>query len=170
MRRLRYNAAVSLDGYIARPDGTFDWIIHDPLFDFGALFAQFDTLLMGRKTYEVLRAESPGGPTDRMKKYVISRVLKQEDAPGVVIVHHDVIATVSTLKLEPGKDIWLYGGGVLFRHLLDAHLVDTVELAVMPVLLSDGIPFLSPGRSSPVMKLEHQEVFPSGIVMLRYAL
>lgn len=168
MRRLRFNAAMSLDGFIARPNGAYDWIVMDPTIDFSALFSEFETLVMGRKTYEVLRAEGPGGPTERMKKFVVSRTLRPEENPDVTIVSQNVIDTVAGLKAKPGKDIWLFGGGVLFRHLLDANLVDTLELAVMPVLLGEGIPLLPPGRSSPVLHLESSRALPSGIVMHKY--
>ncbi len=160
---------MSLDGYIARPDGSYDWIIMDDAIDFPALFAEFDTLLMGRKTYEVVRSEDMGGLITGMKKLVVSRTLQPEGDPNVAIIRENVIDTVAALKAIPGKDIWLFGGGVLFRHLLDASLVDAVELAVMPVLLSEGIPVLAPGRPSPVLKLESRQTLPSGIMMLKYA-
>jgi dihydrofolate reductase len=85
MRRIRYAVAASLDGYIAGPKGEADWIIMDPEIDFGALFAQFDTILMGRKTFEAMaaggRSEMPG-----TKTFVFSRTLRQKDHPGVKIV------------------------------------------------------------------------------------
>src|SRR5436309_14911190 len=86
MRRIRYSVATSLDGYIAGPRGEFDWIVQDPEVDFGALLRQFDTMLVGRKTFEVMlgHGEPPGSP--KMRTYVVSRTLRQEDHPGVAIV------------------------------------------------------------------------------------
>ena len=170
MRRLRYNVAVSLDGFIAGPKGEYDWIIMDSTIDFNALFAEFDTFVMGRKTFEVTQGSGPGGPTDGMKIYVVSRTLKPADYPDVTIIRDNIIETVKRLKEEAGKDIWLFGGGVLFRALLDAGLVDTIELALMPVLIGEGIPLLPPGGRSPQLRLENSRILPSGIVMLSYTL
>ncbi|HMA40865.1 MAG TPA: dihydrofolate reductase family protein, partial [Gemmatimonadales bacterium] len=105
MRPVRYSAAMSLDGYIADPTGGYDWIVMDPDIDFGALFKNFDTLLMGRKTYEMAR-EQGGGPAMRgMKSYVFSRTLRQEECPRVT-VSADPKETVTALKQRQGKDIW----------------------------------------------------------------
>ena len=124
MRKVVYSAAMSLDGYIAGPKGESDWIVIDPELDFGVMFARFDTILLGRKTYETTR--SGGGGMPGMKSYVFSRTLQQADARGVT-VSDDPLQTVSSLKAQPGKDIWLFGGGSLFRSLLELGLVDTVS-------------------------------------------
>src|SRR5215217_1680370 len=110
MRKIRYQVACSLDGYIAGPNGEYDWIVMDPEIDFEAVFSQFDTLLMGRRTFEVVGRGSPG-----MKTFVFSRSLRQEDYPGVTIVSEHVKETLDDLRAQPGKDIWLFGGGELFR-------------------------------------------------------
>ena len=170
MRRLRYNVAISLDGYLAGPNGEFDWIVEDRTIDFDALYAEFDTLLMGRKTYEVVRSQGGGGPVDRMTTIVVSRTLRHEDHPGVTIISDHIAEKVARLRARPGKDIWLFGGGQLFRGLLDAGLVDTVEVAIMPVLLGGGIPVLPPGRPGTGLRLDKSRVLPSSIVMLEYAL
>ena len=161
---------MSLDGFIAGPNGEFDWIVMDPSIDFSALVAEFDTLVMGRKTFEVFRAQGPGGPATGMKIIVFSRILKQSDYPDVTIVNQGAAETIAKLKAAPGKDIWLFGGGALFRSLLEAHLVDTVEVGVMPVLLGQGIPLLLPGQRSPRLHLASSKSLPSGIVMLSYTL
>src|ERR1051326_5705078 len=143
MRRVRYSVAMSLDGYIAGPEGEADWIIMDPDIDFGALFNEFDTLLMGRGTFEPMaKAMAKGGDAGMsgMRTFVFSRTLRQSDHPNVTIVAEKIEETVAALKAEPGKDIWLFGGGQLFRSLAEARLVDTVEVAIIPVLLGGGIP------------------------------
>ena len=114
MRRLRYNVAMSLDGFIADEDGGYDWIVQDPTIDFDALFAEFDTLLMGRKTYEVMARQEPGG-FPGMEVVVFSRTMAPEDHPGVRVVGDGAAEAVAEMKAAPGKDLWLFGGGVLFR-------------------------------------------------------
>jgi dihydrofolate reductase len=168
MRRLRFNVAVSLDGFIARPDGSYDWIVEDPSIDFDALFGEFDTLLMGRKTFEVLRSQGPDGPFREMQKVVVSRTLPAGENGSTTFVCRDVADHVRGMKAGSGRDIWLFGGGELFRYLLDAGLVDTVEVALMPVLLSAGIPMLAAGDSSTRLALKNCETLQSGIVLLRY--
>jgi dihydrofolate reductase len=169
MRRIRYQVAASLDGYIAGPKGEADWIIADPEIDFTALWAQFDTLLIGRRTFESMvqggNADTPG-----MKVFVFSQSLQQSDYPGVTIIAEKSTEAVASIKALPGKDIWLFGGGILFRSLLEAGLVDTVEIAVIPVLLGEGIPLLPAPAKDTRLKLTGHKVYgKSGIVLLEYA-
>lgn len=168
-RRLRYQVAASLDGFIAGPDGQYDWIVMDPSIDFAALFKEFDTAVMGRKTYETLSAQGENGSLPGLDVIVFSRTLQADERPDVRIVNDDPRDVVASLKRQPGRDIWLYGGGVLFRSLLDAGLVDTVELAVMPVLLGSGIPLLPPGSTVKLALADQQTLPASGIVALSYS-
>jgi dihydrofolate reductase len=168
MRLVRYSVAASLDGYIAGPNGEADWIVMDPTIDFAAIFNQFDTFLIGRRTFEPMaraqRATTPG-----IKTFVFSRTLRQEDHPTVTVVADKVPETVSSLKQADGKDIWLFGGGSLFRSLLAEGLVDTVEVAVMPVLLGGGIPLMQPPAMQTKLRLTSHKIYPSGIVRVEYA-
>ncbi len=168
MRRIRYRVAMSLDGYIAGPKGEADWIVKDPEIDFAALFAQFDTLLMGRGTFEWMvkygSATVPG-----MTSIVFSRTLAQRDYPNVKIVAGKEKETVAALRAKPGKDIWLFGGGLLFRSFLDAGLVDSVEVAVVPVLLGGGISLLPSPAKQAKLKLTSHKVYKTGIVLLEYS-
>ena len=167
-RRLRYQVAVSLDGFIAGPNGDFEWIVMDPSIDFGALFREFDTAVMGRKTYDVMKAQGGDGALPGMEIVVFSRTLPATTSPGVRVVNDNPATVVRSLKAKPGRDIWLYGGGELFRTLLDAGLVDTVEVAVIPVLLGSGVPLLPPGAATKLVLTDQKTLPSSGIVALAY--
>ncbi len=169
-RRVRYQVACSLDGYIAGPNGEADWIIMDPEIDFQAMFDEVDTFLIGRRSFEAM-----GGAAQRSTpgnvKYVFSRTLRAEDYPGVSIVSDDSGALVKKLRAESGKDIWLWGGGVLFRSLLSLGVVDTVEVGVVPVLLGDGIPLFPSPAPRTSLRLTNHKVYPkSGIIGLEYSI
>lgn len=158
---------MTLDGFIAGPGGEYDWIVPDPAVDFAALYKQFDTVVMGRKTYEVGLAQGGSVAMPGIDVIVFSRTLPAGSKNGARIVNEDPRAVVSALKEKSGRDIWLFGGGELFRHLLDAGLVDTVEVAVNPVLIGSGIPLLPPGSSAKLV-LSDLKRLPSGMVVLAY--
>ncbi|MAG55588.1 MAG: deaminase [Planctomycetes bacterium] len=172
MKRIRYAVAASLDGFIAGPDGEYDWIIMDPDIDFQEIYDQFDTIIMGRGSYQpAASAESPPpeGMFPDMQTFVFSRTLKQADHPKVTIVGDDFAETLTSLREQPGKDIWLWGGGLLFRSLCAEGFVDTVEVAVIPVLLGEGIPLLPPpSHQVPLTLTNHRVYEKSGTVALEY--
>ncbi len=169
-RQVRYQVACSLDGFIAGPNGEADWIIMDPEIDFQATFDQFDTFLIGRRTFQAMGKVAQRG-TPGKATYVFSRTLRAEDYPGVSIVSEDSGAFVEDLRAKSGKDIWLFGGGVLFRSLLSLGVVDTVEVGVIPVLLGDGIPlFPSPALQTSLRLTNHQVYSKSGIIGLEYSI
>lgn len=169
MRPVRYNVAASLDGYIAGPEGEFDWIPMDPDVDFAAIFANVDTVLLGRYSYELVRQgeSAPWAPGTRV--YVASRTLRPEEHPDITVVADDVGRTVAALRGEDGDgEIWLFGGGELFRSLLGEGQVDRVEVTVVPALLGGGVPLLPPGGPRTALTLTGTRQYPSGMVTLSY--
>lgn len=177
MRRIRYNAATSLDGFIASPDGSTDWIIEDASIDFDALYAEFDIYVMGRKTYEVVTSYSDSNPLATKSKenvIVVSREMKQENYPNITILGDNFIDAIRGLKAQDGKDVWFMGGGQLATPLLEAGLIDVIELAIMPAILGKGIKMIagSDNTSKAGYKLDlvtAEKLDKSGIMMVRYA-
>lgn len=159
---------MSLDGYIAGPHGEYDWIPMDPDIDFGEMMVSFDTIFLGRKSYEASKQQGGAGMPG-MSAYVFSRTLRQADCPGVT-VSNDPKRTLVEIRTSPGKDIWLFGGGELFQSMLSQGLVDIVEIAVVPVLLGGGLPLYPHPAGQAKLKLTKHRVYPkTGIVLLEYA-
>jgi dihydrofolate reductase len=170
MRLVRYNVAASLDGYVAGPHGSFDWIPDDPTVDFSRIFARIDTVLLGRKSYEVAKAMG-GEPawTPDTRVFVFSSLLSPEAHPDVTVVPDHAVDRVRALREEPGDgEIWLFGGGELFRTLLEGGQVDRVEVTIVPVLLGSGTPLLAPRAPQTQLALIASHEYPSGMVSLTY--
>jgi dihydrofolate reductase len=168
MRRLRYGVAMSLDGFIAGPHGEADWIVMDPEIDFDAIASEYDTLLMGRRTFDSMGGAGGGGPFGGMTIVVASRTLQPGDRPGVTIAGAPIGESVAALKQQPGRDIWLFGGGELCRDLLELRLVDTIEVAVIPVILGDGVRLVTPPARATLALTEHRIYPTTGTVALTY--
>ena len=157
MRRIVYAVATSLDGFIAGPNGEVDWIVMDPDADFNEVFQRFDTVLVGRKTFEPMaaagRATMPG-----MTTMVFSKTLNPNDYPDVTVVSDNVEETLKAHRSEPGKDIWLFGGGSLFESLVNSGVVDSISVAIIPVMLGSGIPLLPPTSGRVQLSFVKQEL------------
>ena len=169
MRKVAYGGAMSLDGFIAGPHGEHDWIVMDPDMDFSAMTARFDTFLIGRKTFDMMRRMGNAGPpTPGIRNIVFSRTLRPEEWPDVTL-SDNAEASVAELRKRPGKDIALFGGGELFRSLLAAGLVDEVSVSLIPVLLGGGVPFLASPADRARLKLKTHRVYKkTGTVLLEY--
>lgn len=166
MPQIRYSVAASLDGFIAGPNGEYDWIPMDEDIDFAALYAGFGGLLMGRRSYEVSLASGTGGSS--MPTYVYSRSLPEGARDGVTFVH-DAVPHVRSLKAAPGKPLWLWGGADLFGALAAAGLVDGVDVAVIPMLLGDGIPLFPSIGQRLTLRLKGHRLYPkTGTLFVEY--
>jgi dihydrofolate reductase len=168
MRKIRYGVAMSLDGYIAGPNGEADWIVIDPDVNFAEIWAQFDTLLMGRRTYEAAIVRLGKASFQGMNTFVVSRTLGQADLPGVTILSELSRDSIEKFRTQSDKDIWLFGGGELFRFLLEMNAVDTVEVHIIPVLLGGGVSLLTPPAQRTQLSLSSHKIYRSGRISLIY--
>jgi len=175
MRKVVYSLTNSLDNFIARADGAADWILmgDEVMNEFPKFFASFDTVLVGRKTYDLTLTQNP--ETDQeisgfmdMKTYVFSRTLKESPNAGVKIISDNAGEFVRNLKNESGKDIWLMGGGILAASLLRERLVDEIGLAIQPVLLGSGIPLFPDIGMQVDLQMLECKTYKNGLVGLKY--
>jgi len=171
-RKVIVHIATSADGYIARPDGDLDWLTSRPapkgFYGMNAFMKSIDTTLLGRKTYEVsLRMGAKFGSKGRT--IVFSRHAPPADAPpGVEFVNGDIGPFVSRLREQPGKDLWLMGGGDLIASFLDEQAIDEFVISVVPVLIGDGIPLIARRHRHVPLDLRSVERFEDGLVQLHY--
>jgi dihydrofolate reductase len=165
MRKIVAGFAISLDGYIAGPNGEFDWIIENPEIDFSEQMKRYDTYLLGRKTYELTKGM--GSSFGKSNLYVFSNTLTRVEKPAVLI-KDDIKQKVQEIKNEAGKDIALFGGGELLTSLLNLDLVDEISMAVIPVLLGSGIPMVRELNQRIVLILTDTKKYSNGTVMVTY--
>ena len=171
-RKVIVHIATSADGYIARPDGDLEWLTSRPapkgFYGMNAFMRSIDTKVLGRKTYEAsLRLGATFGSKDR--SIVFSRQAPPADAPpGVEFVREAIGSFVKRLRAEPGKDIWLMGGGEIIASFLDEQAIDEFVISVAPVFIGDGIPLIARRHRYMPLELLSSERFDDGVVQSRY--
>jgi dihydrofolate reductase len=171
MRTVTFGGAISLDNFLARPDHAVDWIMWSK--EAYAIMADYwktiDTILMGRKTYEVALERSKGaGAFSGITTYVLSRTLAPGFDRGVTIVGQDAPEFVRELKSRDGKDICLMGGGELAKSLFEAGLVDEIGFNIHPLLLGSGIPLYYPMSQQINLELRECKQFENGCIYVTY--
>lgn len=170
MRKVTFGGANSLDNYLARPDHAMDWLLWGD--EVAAVIKDYwktiDTVLMGRKTYEVAVRSGQEAGYPGVKTFVFSRTLEEEPGGDVVLVRTDAAEFVRDLKEEEGKDICLMGGGELARSLFEADLIDEIGFNIHPVLLGAGIPLFHPMSRQIDLELQECRPFKNGCVYVTY--
>jgi dihydrofolate reductase len=171
MRKVVFGGANSLDNYFARKDDTVDWLLWSD--EVGKIMADyfktFDTIVMGRRTYEVAMASGHGvGSYGGVRTYVFSRTLKPRSTKKLEITSEDVAEVVGRLKQEEGKDICIMGGGLLAKSLFEADLIDEIGFNIHPVLLGSGIPLFYEMNRQIDLELIDCKTFKTGCVLVTY--
>ena len=170
MRKLIYYVAQSLDGFIAHADGSWDGFVPEGehVTDFLASFSWFDTVLMGRKTYEVGLSQGVTSPYPSMDQYVFSRTMESSPDPKVTLVSNGAVPLVQNLKEKSGKGIWVCGGAQLASDLYRSGLIDEIIIKLNPVLLGSGISLFADVVPQTALALTQHKVYDSGVILLHY--
>jgi dihydrofolate reductase len=171
-RNIIVHIGTSADGYIARPDGDLEWLTSRPkpegFYGMSAFMRAIDTKLIGRKTYEMSRRMGANFDS-KVRTIVFSRHAPSADTPsGVEFVGGAIGPFVRRLREEPGKDIWLLGGGELIASFLDEDAIDEFVITVTPVFIGDGIPLIARRHRHVPLDLQSVQHFEDGVVQLRY--
>ncbi|GAB4403062.1 MAG: dihydrofolate reductase family protein [Bacteroidia bacterium] len=167
MRNIILNLAISLDGYIEGPAGEFDWCFTDQDYGMGDFLAGVDTVVFGRKSYELMLRMDGSFAADK-RRIVCSHTLDAV-APGWELLPGDAAASLPQIKAAPGRDIWLFGGAELAQALLSAGLVDEMLLSVHPLLLGGGKRLFDAAPTRIPLRLVAQDSYASGLLQVRYA-
>jgi dihydrofolate reductase len=177
-RKIILDLAVTLDGFIEGPRGEVDWCIMDSDMGFVDFLNNIDTILYGRKSYDLWGQYIPvDGVSDTekeiwklvhsKKKYVFSKSLTKVDG-SAILINNNIKEEINKMKSKPGKDIWLYGGASIITSFINLQLVDEFRLSVHPVILGAGKPLFVDMNQRLELKLVDVKSFASGVVQLCY--
>lgn len=170
MRTLEYHVAISLDGFLAHVDGTWEGlpVEGEHVDDFFEAQRGYDVVLMGRKTYEVGVRMGVTSPYPAMRQYVFSRSMQASPDPAVELVRDDALGVVRRIKAEEGRPVWLCGGGELAATLAEAGLIDRIVVKLAPVVFGAGIPMFGRGFPRRALELVDTKRYPNGVQRLTY--
>lgn len=171
-RKFIFYGTISADGFIARPDGSVDWLDRPrPKGNYGwsAFYRSVDTCVLGRKTYDLSIRFGRPEPCPGKKNYVLSRTLATAASPKVTIVNEPITNFAERLRSQKGKDVWLMGGAELIAAFLDSGQLDEFMINVIPKMIGEGIPLVAPRHRDLRLKLLASKKFPNGVVRLHYS-
>jgi dihydrofolate reductase len=172
MRKVILGAGLTLDGYIARPDGSIDYLTmtKEGAKDFEHFFTTIDTIVMGRKTLDAAIAMSGGSyqPPVKVPTHVFSRTQPRGERDGVIFTNQSPRAWLSKIRARPGKHIFHMGGGELARGFLEADLIDELFLGIVPILLGRGLPLFPGGFPQRDFTLVENKTYSKGQISLTY--
>jgi dihydrofolate reductase len=168
MRSIVLGVGISLDGYIARLDGSVDFLFMPKGYSMAPFVKTIDSAIMGRKTYEAGKKMGGGFSGWGMEFFVLTRTLPPGEREGVTFTSESPAAIVGKLRKKRGKRVWLMGGGETARAFLQADLVDELHLGVVPVLLGEGLPLFPPGFPQRNFALVKNKTYAQGLIALEY--
>jgi len=166
MRKIILGLAVSLDGFIEGPNGEYDWCFTDQDYGLNEFSNRIDALVMGRKTYEMMKGYDGENPWSHAKTYVFSNTLSV--TTGIELLNGDLEEIIKQLKQKNGKDIWLFGGADLTTQFINLDLIDEYWLSIHPILLGAGKPLFHDIASRKKLKLVESKTYETGLVSLKY--
>ena len=169
MRKVVLGLGISLDGYIARPDGSVDFLFMPKDYSMGPFFKTIDTAVLGRKTYDDALKMGGSFTGSKTKSYVFSHTLPPGERNGVIFTNDSSGNVIAEIRKKPGKDIWLMGGGELIRDFLKEDLVDELYMGIVPTLLGEGIPLFPSGFPQREFDLLENKSYSQGLISLKYA-
>jgi dihydrofolate reductase len=174
-RKIIVYIATSADGYIARPDGGVEWLDRPRPrgnYGMGTFLKSIDTILWGRKTYDVALRFTGGqgvGVGSRVKNYVFSRRPPKSHTADVEFTREPIKTFTKRLRATPGKNVWMMGGAALIGSFLDAGEIDEFMIYVVPTFIGEGIPLIAPRHRLVPLRLLSTRYFTDGVVELHYA-
>ena len=170
-RRIIAYIATSADGYIARKDGSFDWLNRPRTAgDYGMaeFYKAVDAVIWGRKTYDLAKGMKGGGVGSKMKSYVLTHNPPKTKKKGIEFINEPVKEFAKRLRALPGKDIWMMGGGGVIASFLEAGQLDELIIHVIPTFIGEGIPLIAPAKMFVELELVDSHAYSDGVVKLHY--
>ncbi|MFW5975819.1 MAG: dihydrofolate reductase family protein [Alkalispirochaetaceae bacterium] len=171
MRKVVLYIAISIDGYIARSDGSLDWLenadTEDEDYGYEEFYDSIDTVLMGHTTFRQILGFDAEFPYQGKQNIVFTRG-EPEERPEADVTNRDPVEMVWELKREKGDDIWLVGGGTLNATLLAADLIDRMIITVIPVVLGTGIKLFEGTAPELPWELTGADAYENGFLQLTY--
>lgn len=167
MGKLRLFIASSLDAYIARPDGSVDWLFTDGDYGYQNFYDSISTVLMGRKTYEQV-LEFGDYPYSEKDSFIFTRQDISSPNENVHFITKDIVGFTESLLRSESSDVWLVGGSEIIKLFLEHDLVDDIILSIHPIIMGKGIPLFGQLKKEVHMELKDHVSFESGLMQLHY--